>query len=118
MGWGQIAFIIDPDILNYKSAWYNYGNCGGVRKDSIFMNDNVESVLSDVRKNYRFPFFLQQEVLFNRRISMRYVIGIVYGEENNKEIVEHYLKNMDMIIYRFMLECQKEKLHSVIKVDL
>jgi hypothetical protein len=92
MGWGQIAFIIDPVILNYKSAWYNEGNRAGINKDSIYMNDNVEYVLSEVRKNYDFPFFLTQEVLFNRRISMRYVIGIVYGEESNKELVEYYLK--------------------------
>jgi hypothetical protein len=92
IGWGQIAFIIDPVILNYKSAWYNDGLGGCIDKDSIYMNDNVEYVLSEIRKNYTFPFLLTQEVLFNRRISMRYVIGIVYGEESNKELVERYLK--------------------------
>jgi len=100
MAFGQITFIIDPIILEHKICYFNPGLVSVVNKDSIVMNKNVPHVLSLVKKNYKYPFILTQEALFYKRISMKYVIGIITNEKNRQHVQKYLDKyGYDLPIY-------------------
>ena len=90
-GFGSITFLIDPIILWYKKCYFNVEWGGGVHEKSILMNKHIPEVLDLVRKAYRYPHITSHEALFNKRISMKYVWGIVCNHATDKPMVREYL---------------------------
>lgn len=84
IGLGEISIIIDPLILKYKNAYFNFGWSKEPTKKSILLNsDNIDSTIKKVIKQYRYPYILTHEVLFKDKINNKFIIGIVI---NNDEI--------------------------------
>lgn len=81
-GIGPITFIIDPLILQYKTCYFNPESWyGDIYEKTIIMNYNISLVLDLVKINYRYPLILSHEALFKKRISMKFVIGIICKPE-------------------------------------
>jgi hypothetical protein len=91
IGHGVITFLIDPIILWYKKCYVNLDWQGGSNENSILMNRNVPYVLDLVRKSYKYPHILTHEAIFNKRISMRYVWGIICYSTVDKSTVREFL---------------------------
>ncbi len=66
-GFGDISIIINPNILKYKTCYFNVGWYGHVYDKTIIMNDNIQLVLDLARKNYRYPYLLANEALFKKK---------------------------------------------------
>lgn len=94
-GIGSITLIIDPLILKYKVAYFNKGWNAKIKKDTIIMNDNVIEVLNYLKNNYSYPYILTHEVLFKKRISIKFVIGIIC----EPDIEDHIRRNLNKYGY-------------------
>jgi hypothetical protein len=91
MGIGEITFIIDPLILKYKICYVNpFGWFGYIYDKTIIMNNNIDLVLDLVKKNYKYPLVTSNEALFKKRISTKFIIGIIC-ESEFEEPVRTYL---------------------------
>lgn len=75
-GFGQITLIISPEILNYKTCYFNIGWMADINKNTIIMNNNIDRVLKLLKINYKYPYILTHEALFKEKISVKFV-GIV-----------------------------------------
>lgn len=87
-GFGEVSIIIDPVILKYKICYFNPGWTGGIDSKTIIMNNNIDFVLDLAKKNYRYPYLLANEALFNKKISTKFIIGIVCRKKYKYEVRE------------------------------
>lgn len=107
VGLGPIGLIISPTILNYKSCYVNFFWRAGVFEDSILMNDNIDYVLSQIKQMYRnrkntrhYSFIMSHEALFQDRISLDFLSGVICGDED----------------YEFVKKCLLEYQYQHVKI--
>lgn len=89
-GLGSITFIINPVILKYKKCYFNNGWLANI-DNSIIINNNIDNVIEYLKHNYKYPYIMTHEALFEKSISMNFVIGIICNDEYKNE-VKKYLK--------------------------
>jgi hypothetical protein len=93
MGIGKITLIIDPIILKYKICYVNpFGWYGNEYDKTIIMNNNVDLVLALIKKNYKYPLVTSHEALFKKKISAKFIIGIIC-DAKYQELVRKILDN-------------------------
>lgn len=76
-GYRIITLIIDPIILKYQTCYFNDNWSSDIDDHTIIMNDNINKVLDIVKNNYSYPYIMTHEALFKKRISMKFVTGII-----------------------------------------
>nr|AEX63339.1 hypothetical protein mv_L1137 [Moumouvirus Monve] len=92
-GFGAITFIIDPIILKYRTCYFNIGWDGDINKNTIIMNNNVDEVLDIIRNRYRYPYITTHEALFRKRISIKFVTGVICEEKYQNDVRKYLDKH-------------------------
>lgn len=89
---GEVTLIIDPLVLKYHTCYANKG-WETHADNSIIMNDNIDIVLKQVLDNYKHPHATNNEALFKKSISAKFIIGIIC-EPHVKPMVRKYLDRL------------------------
>lgn len=94
-GLGKVTILIDSIILKYKLCYFNRGWFGETNEKTIILNNHMKSVIKFLQKSCKYPYILSHEALFKKRISIKFIIGIIC-EHSLKHKVQNLLTKHGM----------------------